>query len=104
MTAVTHNALGLLGLARKAGKLELGEDPVGNACRTHRAKAVLLASDAADNTVRRGEQLARTAKVPCVRTAFSKAELGWQLGRASCAVLAVTDSGLAASVLKKLAE
>lgn len=104
MTAVTSNALGLLGLARKAGKLELGEEPAGAACRSRRAKAVLLARDAADNTVRRAERLAQTAKVPCIRTAFSKAQLGWQLGRAFCAVLAVTDSGLAAGICRKLAE
>lgn len=34
---------------------------------------------------------------------FSKAELGWQLGRTSCAMLAITDNGMAASLLEKLA-
>ena len=45
--------LHLLGLARKAGKLELGEEPVGAACRAKHAKLMLLASDAAPNTRRR---------------------------------------------------
>ena len=104
MTAVTSYALGLLGLAHKAGKLEIGEEPVGASCRARHAKAVLLASDAADNTIRRAQRFSQTAKVPCVQGPFSKAELGWQLGRTSCAVLAIADNGMAASLLAKLAQ
>lgn len=103
MTAVTANALGLLGLARRAGKLELGEEPVNAACRSGRAVLVLLAADAAENTARQAQRLAQAAKAPCVRTVFPKAELGAGLGRASCAVLALTDHGLAAAFLKKSA-
>ena len=43
----------MLGLARKAGRLEIGEEPVGAACRARQAKLVLLACDAASNTFRR---------------------------------------------------
>ena len=45
--------LHLLGLARKAGRLEAGEEPVGAACRARQARVILLAEDAAPNTVRR---------------------------------------------------
>ena len=44
--------LRLLGLAKKAGRLEMGEEPVGAACRARQAKLVLLAQDAAPNTHR----------------------------------------------------
>ena len=37
--------LHLLGLARKAGQLEIGEEPVGAVCRARQARLVLLASD-----------------------------------------------------------
>lgn len=100
---MTANALGLLGLARKAGKLEIGEEPVGAACQKRQAKLVLLAADAAENTVRRAQRAAQAADAPCVRTDLSKAELGAGFGRASCAVLALTDHGLAAAFLKKSA-
>ena len=103
MTAVTSNNLGLLGLALRAGKLEIGEEPVGNVCRARRAKVVLLASDAADNTVRRAEQFSRSGNAPCVTVPFTKAELGAGLGRTSCAMLALTDNGLAANLVEKLA-
>ena len=76
--------LHMLGLARKAGRLEIGEEPVGAACRARQAKLVLLACDAASN-------------VP-----FTKAELGFALGRGSCAMLALTDVGFASSLVQKL--
>lgn len=53
--------LHLLGLARKAGRLEIGEEPVGAVCRARQARLVLLASDAAANTNRRPPTLARQA-------------------------------------------
>ena len=45
--------LNLIGLAKKAGKLEVGEEPVGAAARSKHARLILIASDAADNTRRR---------------------------------------------------
>lgn len=102
MTAVTSNTLGLLGLAHKAGKLRSVRSR-WRSLRARHAKVVLLASDAAENTVRRAQQFSQTAKAPCVTAPFSKAELGWQLGRTSCAMLAITDNGMAASLLEKLA-
>lgn len=98
---MTANALGLLGLARKAGKLELGEDPVGAACRGRQARLVLLASDAADNTADKAHRLAQTSNARCVRIPFTKEELGAALGRSSCAVLALTDEGFAKAFLEK---
>ena len=101
---MTANALGLLGLARKAGKLELGEDPVGAACRGRQARLVLLACDAAENTADKAHRLAQTSNARCVRIPFTKEELGAALGRGSCAMAAVTDVRLAQAVAAKLAE
>lgn len=100
---MTANALNLIGLARKAGQIEIGEEPVGNACRSHKARLLLLASDTAENSVRRAQRFAQEGKIPCVVLPFSKAELGYALGRASCAMLAFTDAGLASSLMNKLA-
>jgi len=102
VTAVTANALGLLGLARKAGKLELGEDPVGAACRGRKARLVLLAADAAENTADKARRLAQTSNARCVRTPLTKEELGSALGRKVCAVAALTDEGFARAFLEKL--
>ena len=55
--------LHLIGLAKKAGKLEIGEEPVGAACRARHAKLVLLAADAAPNTVRRAAHFGEAGRV-----------------------------------------
>ena len=97
---VTH----LLGLAHKAGRLEIGEEPVGAACRARQAKLVLLAADAAPNTCRRAAHFGEAGNVLFLTLPQSKAELGAALGRASCAMLALTDIGFAGALAKQLAK
>ena len=95
--------LHLLGLARKAARLEIGEEPVGAACRARQAKLVLIASNAAPNTFRRAAHFGEAGNVLWLSLPQTKEELGFALGRGSVAMLALTDIGFAASVVKKLA-
>ena len=95
--------LHLLGLAKKAGRLEIGEEPVGAACRARQARLVLLAADAAPNTCRRAAHFGEAGNVLWLELPFDKGELGFILGRSSCAMLALTDVGFAAAVGEKLA-
>lgn len=95
--------LSLLGLAKKAGQLESGEEPVGAAARARNARLILLASDAADNTVRRARHFADAGQCLLAWIPATKDELGGAVGRTSCAMLAVTDVGFAEAVAKKLA-
>ena len=99
-----NKVLGLLGLAKKAGALEVGEEPTGAASRAKDARLLLIASDAADNSRRRLRHFADAgaclyAALPC-----TKDELGSALGRTSCAMAAVTDVGFATAIAEKLAE
>ena len=94
--------LHMLGLARKAGRLEIGEEPVGAVCRARQAKLVLLACDAASNTFRRAAHFGEAGNVLWLEVPFTKAELGFALGRGSCAMLALTDVGFASSLVQKL--
>ena len=93
-----------LGLALRAGRLAVGEEPVGAACRAHKARLLLLASDAADNTIRRALQFSQAGTIPCLTLSLTKEALGACLGRASCAMLAITDAGFAAGLAEKLAK
>ncbi|MBQ7713923.1 MAG: ribosomal L7Ae/L30e/S12e/Gadd45 family protein [Oscillospiraceae bacterium] len=95
--------LSLLGLAKKAGRLETGEEPVGAAARARDARLLLLASDAAENTVRRAKHFADVGQCLLARIPADKDALGRAVGRASCAMLAVTDVGFAEAVAKRLA-
>lgn len=104
MTGNNEALLRLLGLARKAGKLEVGEEPVGAACRARHAKLLVVAADAAPNTFRRARHFGEAGNVLWLTLPCTKAELGGVLGRSTCALAAVMDSGFAASLAKKLAQ
>ena len=95
--------LQMLGLARKAGRLETGEEPVGAVCRARQARLVLVAADAAPNTVRRADHFCQAGACPKLVVPFSKLDLGFQVSRGPCAILAITDPGFAAAIAEKLA-
>ena len=99
-----NDAIKILGIANKAGKIEAGEEPCGAAARARWAKAIFAACDAADNTLRRAKHFSEIGNCEFVVTPFSKDDIGTMIGRTSCAVLAVCDAGFAALLLKKLAE
>lgn len=95
-------ALGILGLAKKAGYIEIGEESAGIAARAKKARVLLTAGDAADNTIRRIDNYAERCGMPHIKLKYTKLELGTALGTTSCAALALTDIGMAASFAEKL--
>ena len=94
--------LGLLGLCKKPGKLLLGEDEAASAALDHKARLILMAADAAPNTVSKTQRAAGEGNAPCFQVELTKAQLGGAVGRAQCAVIALTDVGFAAAAMKKL--
>ena len=100
---VNNNILNMLGLALRAGRLEVGEEPVGAVCRARDCRLIIVARDAADNTFRRVRHFADAGQCLWISVPFTKDELGGAVGRTSCAMLAVTDIGFAEAIVKKLA-
>lgn len=100
---MSGGVLPLLGLALRGGRLAVGEEPAALAAKAGQARLLLAASDAAGNTLRRAEHLAREGHCLWLVLPFSKEELGAALGRGSAAVAALTDTGLAAAVTERLA-
>ena len=78
MNDAEHKALLLLGLARRARKLEIGEEPCGIACRSGKPAYVCLP--------------------------FTKDELGDGLGCNACALCVLTDAPFAKAFLEALPE
>ena len=95
-------ALNYLGLARKAGLAELGEEPVGGAARALHARLVIVAGDASDHTWRRAMSFVAGTKQQVLRVPFTKDQLGFAIGRQELAIAAFTDAALAASFVKAL--
>lgn len=97
------NILHMVGLALKAGRLEVGEEPVGAACRARDCRLILVARDAADNSFRRVKHFADAGQCLWVSVPYTKEELGEAVGRTACAMAAVTDIGFAEAIGQKLA-
>lgn len=95
-------ALFYLSLARKAGLAELGEEPVGAAAKAGKAALVLVARDASEHTWRRGLSFAAPAARPCIRVPYTKDEMGAAIGREALAMAALTDAGMALSLVRSL--
>ncbi len=95
-------ALNYLSLARKAGKAELGEEPVGAITRTGKGYLVLVAQDASDHTWRRAKSFVAGTNQQCIRVPFTKAQLGFAIGRTELAIAAITDCPMALALVQSL--
>ena len=95
-------ALNYISLARKAGKAELGEEPVGAAARALHAHLIVVACDASDHTWRRAKSYAAGTDQQCVRLPYTKDEIGMAIGRTSLAIAAITDAALALALVQSL--
>ena len=94
--------LNYLSLGRKAGKLELGEEPVGAVARSGKAYLIVVASDAGDHSWRRAKSYTAGTQQQCIRLDATKDELGQATGRTSLAMAAFTDASLAVAFLKAM--
>ena len=99
-----NKALNYLALARKGGRAELGEEPVGAAARALKAHLILVAGDASDHTWRRAKSYAAGTDQQCIRMECTKDEMGFAIGRTSLAIAAVTDVQLALALVNSLGQ
>ncbi len=96
------DSLRFLGLARKAGRVALGDSATEEAVRGGKARLILTASDISGNSLERAERFAAAAGSCLVRLPYSKADIGAALGRSTTAMAAVTDLNFAAGFVSKL--
>ena len=96
--------LNYLALARKGGRAELGEEPVGAAARALKAHMIVVAEDASDHTWRRAKSFAAGTDQQCVRLPVTKDQLGFVVGRQSLAIAAITDVQLALAMVTALGQ
>ena len=97
-------ALNYLALARKGGRAELGEEPVGAVARALKAHLIVVAGDASDHTWRRAKSFAAGTDQQCIRLSCTKEELGFVVGRQSLAIAAITDVQLALAMVNALGQ
>ena len=95
--APVDRVLGLLGLARRAGKLALGRQAVLQAVIHDRASLIVLAGDASIRTSSEFARRSNTAGVPVITMADMEL-LGKSVGSSPLAVCAVCDKDFARGI------
>lgn len=96
-----NNFLGLLGLAKRAGKATTGEDLCKKAVKSGISRLVIIAEDASDNTKKSVVNSCEYYKVRYI-TAFDKAELGKYTGAESRSAVSVNDDNFAKAILDRV--
>lgn len=93
--------LGMLGLAKRAGKVSVGTKGATDCIRSEKAKIALLASDAAANADKRITDACTTHGIPLYKlTGHTKEMLGRALGQSEAVALALTDANFAKAITK----
>lgn len=98
---VTKKVLSYLGLATKAGNLASGEFMTEKAVKEKKARLVIVAEDASNNTKKMFTNMCTYYKVP-IYFFGEKTELGHAIGKEFRASLVLLDKGLAETVEKQL--
>lgn len=104
MNETQRKALLLLGLARKARKLEIGEEPCGIACRSGKAKLLLIAHDAATTHSRAQDPIAGRESPRTCACRSRRTSWGTHWGCNACALCAILDAPFAKAFLEDLPE
>ena len=99
------DAMGFLGICRKAGRLACGHDAVVETLKNSQSRLVMLASDASPRLVRETEfECSRDGRgVPVLKTACTMDDFAAGIGKRS-AVYSVTDEGFANKLKQKFGE
>jgi ribosomal protein L7Ae-like RNA K-turn-binding protein len=92
---------GLLGLARRAGRLSMGSRETRLGLRRGEIRLVLLAEDASPRDRERLIRVAVEEEVPS-HVVGSRAALGAAIGREEVAVVGVRDRGMAEALVARL--
>lgn len=101
MRLKADRALSMLGLAKRAGKVVSGEFSTEKAVKSGSAKAVIVAEDSSDNTKKLFSNMCSYYKVPLIFYG-DKETLGHAIGVLFRASVAVTDEGLAKTIIEHI--
>ncbi|MBS7360597.1 MAG: ribosomal L7Ae/L30e/S12e/Gadd45 family protein [Oscillospiraceae bacterium] len=94
------DALGFLGLCRRAGKLACGHDAVKETIQNNTSCLVIVAGDGSQRLFSEMTKRCEEKNIPIIRTSCIMADFAASLGKSS-AVYSVTDSGFANRIIEK---
>lgn len=91
--------LSLIGLAMKAGQVVSGEFSVEKCIKSGKARLVIIANDASENTKKKFEDKCKFYHVPIIIYS-TKEELGTALGKGLRSSITLTENGFKNAILK----
>ena len=97
-----NRVLSLLTICRKAGKLEIGMDPVKDACNNFKAKCVLVTQDISPKSLKEIKYVCSDKDIPVYKINVGIDEVWATLGRKSV-ILGVCDIGFTKKFSQMLA-
>ncbi len=98
---IQDSVISLIGIAKRAGKVVSGEFSTEKAIKEKKAKLVIVAEDASDNTKKLFTNKTNFYKVPLVFYG-DKDSLGHGIGCEMRTSIGILDEGLANAIIKKL--
>lgn len=98
--ALATRLCGMIGLARRAGRLNYGFDEVLEDIEGGKAKAVLLSNDASPRTAGKIKDACERRGTEFATLSISKAQLGQAIGKSDIAVAAINDKSFAGRIIE----
>lgn len=90
---------GLLGLARRAGKIVFGTESVMQAIEKRKVKAIVIAQDAAERTKRHFIEQAQEKNIP-IREVDNMENLSKSIGQENKAIVGIMDGNFSKQIIK----
>lgn len=95
---------GMIGLAKKAGKIVAGAEQCEKEIRAKKSELIIIANDITDTGLKAITDVCTHYSIKYIRC-FTKSELGNAVGASGeRSVLSVNDKGFAGAILKKFSE
>ncbi|MDD5952646.1 MAG: ribosomal L7Ae/L30e/S12e/Gadd45 family protein [Oscillospiraceae bacterium] len=94
---MTDKLCSYLGLARRAGRLSMGNDPVLESLGKRQSSLVLAARDLSERTLRKITAAAQQAQVKLLQTPLSMEDLSYAIGK-RVGIVSVNDDGFARKI------
>ena len=98
---VNNKIYGLIGLARRAGKISFGTESAKETIEKKKAKLVIVALDSSDRTKKNFKELSERLNIP-FRITGTIEDLSRSIGQVNKAVLVIKDENFAKEILKRI--
>ena len=98
---VNNKIYGLVGLARRAGKISFGTESSIETIEKKKAKLVIVAEDSSDRTKKNFKELSDKLNVE-FRIAGTIEDLSRSIGQVNKAVIVIKDENFAKEILKRI--